>query len=203
MKNEDLLLIFTKNPDPGKVKTRLAKDIGNEKAVEIYKILVRHSRNITSSIKAERQVWYAGEIPENDIWDQEIYIKKKQDGKDLGERMFNAFEEGFADGFKNIVIIGTDIFDIQSKDIEVAFKNLRTNDFVIGPASDGGYYLLGMNSLNSEVFKNKNWSTSSVFRDTLYDMEDYRVKILPQRKDIDIVEDLQGITAFQKIIKND
>lgn len=203
MKNEDLLIIFTKHPEPGKVKTRLAKDIGNEKAVEIYKMLVRHSRSITSSIKAVKQVWYAGEIPENDLWDEEIYSKKKQTGSDLGERMLNAFKEGFEDGFKNIVIIGTDIFDIQSEDIELAFSSLKKNDFVIGPASDGGYYLLGMKSLNSEVFKNKNWSTSSVFPETMNDLEGYKVKILPQRKDVDILEDLRGITAFQKIIKND
>ncbi len=203
MKNENLLIIFTKTPEPGKVKTRLAKDIGNEKALKIYKILLEHSRKITAPLEFAKQVYYAGEIAKNDLWESKSYLKKKQFGNDLGERMLNAFKNGFEEGYRRIVIIGTDIYNIQTEDIEMAFNSLNKNDFVIGPASDGGYYLLGMNSLNSDVFKNKKWSTPSVFNDTLNDLKAHKVKILPQRKDIDVLEDIKGIPAFQKIIAND
>ncbi|AVR44483.1 glycosyltransferase [Christiangramia fulva] len=203
MTNKSLLIIFTKNPELGRVKTRLAKDIGDENALEIYKRLLAHSKKITAPVKAVKQVFYASEIAKNDLWNEDIYSKKEQKGNDLGERMLNAFQEGFKSGFKNIVIIGTDIFDIETKDIEMAFSSLNENDFVIGPASDGGYYLLGMNCLNSDVFKNKKWSTSSVLQDTLDDLKNHSVKILPQRKDIDVIEDIEGIPAFKKIIEND
>lgn len=200
MKNGNLLIIFTKQPVKGKVKTRLAEEIGDEKALQIYEFLLDHSKKTTLPVEAEKRVYYAEGIAENDIWNEGSYIKHKQIGGDLGERMYNAFRKGFEDQFKRIVIVGTDLLDIRTQDIEMAFRVLKEKDFVIGPANDGGYYLLGMNSLNSEVFKNKNWSTSSVFRETLKDMEGKSLALLPMRKDVDILEDIVDEPIFEKIL---
>lgn len=197
---DKLLLIFTKNPVAGKVKTRLAKDLGNEKALEIYKFLLFHSVKFTSPIKSEKHVYYSDTVNPNDIWDNDIYIKKKQSGKDLGERMYNAFNDGFEKDYKRIIIIGSDMYDIDSEVVEKAFRELKDHDYVIGPAEDGGYYLFGMKALNSNVFKNKNWGSSSVLEDTLKDLEDKNVKLLEILNDVDVLEDIKDHPAFQKYI---
>ena len=110
MKSKNLLLIFTRNPELGKCKTRLAKTIGDEKALEIYKFLLNHTVTITKALKVVKQVYYSETIWENDIWDNEIYQKKIQNGSDLGIRMKNAFKNGFDDGFEKIIVIGSDMY---------------------------------------------------------------------------------------------
>lgn len=200
MNKKNLLLIFTKNPVAGKVKTRLARDLGNEKALQVYNFLLQHSMQVTSSLKVEKHVYYSDEVASRDIWDNAEFEKKQQHGSNLGVRMENAFREGFAEGFENIIIIGTDLYDIDSSDLENAFRELEQHDVVIGPAQDGGYYLLGMKSLNSALFKNKDWSTSSVYKDSLRDLEDYKVKVLNTKNDIDVLDDIKEHPAFQKFI---
>ncbi|CAL68547.1 TIGR04282 family arsenosugar biosynthesis glycosyltransferase [Christiangramia forsetii] len=197
---EKLLLIFTKNPVAGKVKTRLAKDLGNEKALEIYKFLLDHSAKFTSSVNAAKQVHYSDSVNNNDIWNNEMYSKKKQFGEDLGERMLNAFKNGFEENYKKIIVIGSDMYDIDSNDIENAFEELENHEYVIGPAEDGGYYLFGMKSLNSDVFKDKEWGTSSVLKDTLKDLSNEDVKLLESRNDVDLLDDIKDHPAFQKYI---
>ena len=199
--NKDrLLLIFTKNPVAGKVKTRLAKDLGDKKALEIYKFLLDHSVKFTSDVNAEKMVYYSDSINDKDIWSNDIYQKRKQEGDDLGQRMFNAFQDGFQEGYKNIVIIGSDMYDIETSDIELAFSELENHEYVIGPASDGGYYLFGMKSLHSDVFKNKDWGTSSVRKDTLQDLAGEEVKLLETKNDVDLLDDIKDHPAFQKFI---
>jgi uncharacterized protein len=202
-KKEDLLLIFTKNPVLGKVKTRLAKDIGEENALKIYEFLLDHSVKVTAPLEVSKQVCYSDSVIENDIWDHNIFSKKAQSGNDLGERMHNAFKDAFSAGFKKVVIIGSDLFDLETGDLEKAFAELEEHNFVLGPAQDGGYYLFGMKSLNSKVFKNKDWGTSSVLKDTLADLENRNVKLLETRNDIDLLEDLKDHPALEKFIKYD
>jgi uncharacterized protein len=202
-KKEDLLLIFTKNPVLGKVKTRLAKDIGEENALKIYEFLLDHSVKVTSPLEVSKQVCYSDAVIEYDIWDPNIFSKKAQSGNDLGERMHNAFQDAFSVGFKKVVIIGSDLFDLETEDLEKAFVELDEHNFVLGPAQDGGYYLFGMKSLNSKVFKNKDWGTSSVLKDTLADLENRNVKLLETRNDIDLLEDLMDHPALEKFIKYD
>ena len=197
---ENLLLIFTKNPVAGKVKTRLAKDLGDDKALEIYKFLLEHSAAFTSSVNAEKHVYYSDSITEQDIWDNKIYKKKLQSGAHLGKRMENAFKNGFEENHEKIIVIGSDMYDIQAGDIEEAFQQLENHDYVIGPASDGGYYLFGMKSLNLKVFKNKDWGTSSVLKDTLKDLQKEDVKLLETRNDVDLLEDIEDHPAFQNFI---
>lgn len=200
--SKNLLLIFTRNPELGKCKTRLAATVGNESALNIYKFLLDHTAAITQNVNAAKQIWYSQEIWKDDIWNNHFFDKKLQEGTDLGIRMANAFLEGFASGFKRIIVIGSDMYDLNQTDIDNAFAALENSDFVVGPAEDGGYYLLGMNAFNSDVFKNKIWGTETVLEATLSNLKNENVKLLETRNDIDLYEDVAKIDAFQPFIKH-
>jgi len=181
---KNLLLIFTRNPELGKCKTRLAASIGDESALEIYKFLLNHTSELTRDVNAAKQVWYSEEIWKDDIWD------------------ITYFEEGFSSNFERIIIIGSDMFDLNKADLNHAFEVLKTKDFVIGPAEDGGYYLLGMNSFNSQVFQNKNWGTSTVLKDTLNDLKNQNIQLLESKNDVDLYEDIATKEVFQPFLKH-
>ncbi|WP_246848991.1 TIGR04282 family arsenosugar biosynthesis glycosyltransferase [Aquimarina sp. U1-2] len=200
MSKKNLLLIFTRNPELGKCKTRLAATIGDQAALNIYSFLLEHTRSLTQKLDVSKQVHYSVKIRENDLWDPQIYDKRLQIGQDLGDRMNHAFAEGFASGYEHIVIIGSDMYDLSTEDIEASFLALQSHDYVIGPATDGGYYLLGMKSLTSQVFKNKKWGTASVLKDTVNDLQNNTIHLLEERNDIDIYEDIKDIDVFQKFL---
>ncbi len=194
------LIIFTRNPELGKVKTRLAKTVGDESALKIYKFLLNHTVEITKKINVDKFVFYSETINQNDIWDTDIFKKKLQTGKDLGDRMNNAFLELFKIGYEKVIIIGSDMFDLDKKDLDSAFAALYTKQFVIGPATDGGYYLLGMNELNPAIFQDKNWGTSSVLEKTLENLKDEKYLLLEERNDVDYYEDIKNVEAFQQFL---
>ena len=200
--SKNLLLIFTRNPIIGQCKTRLAATVGDKVALDIYRFLLNHTFAITNELPVHKQVYYSNEIWEDDIWDNSIFDKRLQQGSDLGERMANAFRNGFEDGFENIIIIGSDMYDLNMTDLKAAFNALAQNDFVIGPAEDGGYYLLGMRVYSETVFKNKNWGKEKVFQSTLDDLKDEKVYLLKSKNDIDIYDDVKHIEAFQPYLKN-
>lgn len=200
-KTEDLLIIFTKNPIAGKVKTRLAAEIGIQPALEIYRFLLKHTVSVTQNLNVDKRVYYSSQIEENDLWERKYFSKNIQQGKDLGIRMEIAFREAFRDNYKNVIIIGTDLLEIGKKDLEEAFQLLREKEVVIGPAKDGGYYLLGMNCMRSNLFRNKSWSTPAVFEETLHDLKNIDVGILESRNDIDDFKDIAGNPVFRKFLK--
>ncbi len=200
MNTENLLLIFTRNPELGKCKTRLAATIGDEAALGVYKMLLNHTVTITKNLPYTKQVHYSVKIRENDIWDADFYTKKQQYGDDLGQRMKHAFTKGFEQGYKNIIIIGSDMYDLSQQDIESAFNQLETHDHVVGPAEDGGYYLLGMKDLHPTIFENKVWGTNTVLKDTLDDLQKHNYTLLKTRNDVDYYEDIKDISAFQEFL---
>lgn len=200
--NKELLIIFTRNPELGKCKTRLAAEVGDKIALDVYNFLLDHTRYITKKINAVKFLYYSDIVPAYDRWNGSIYHKKQQKGKDLGEKMLNAFKDGFSEGFDKIVIIGSDIFDLGSDDIEMAFQKLDSNDFVLGPAQDGGYYLLGMTRLKEELFYNKSWGTNSVLKDTMRDLENESIFLLAVRNDVDIYDDIKDEVAFQPFLND-
>ncbi|MGB5270563.1 MAG: TIGR04282 family arsenosugar biosynthesis glycosyltransferase, partial [Eudoraea sp.] len=104
-------------------------------------------------------------------------------------------------GYQKIIIIGSDIYDLNSETIEAGFNSLENSDFVIGPAADGGYYLLGMKTLNKEIFLNKNWGTETVLEDTLNNLNHKKVKLLQIKNDIDVYEDLKEFDVFESFVK--
>ena len=196
----DLLIIFTRNPERGKVKTRLSSTIGPEAALRVYNFLLEHTRNITQELKVDKRVYYSDKIDRNDIWKEKDYTKRLQYGFDLGDRMQHAIQEGLDDGYTNIIIIGSDLYDLSQLDLENAFEALRRDEMVIGPALDGGYYLIGMKQVPDDVFKNKKWGSESVLRDTLQNLNGKSVTLLPEKNDIDHIEDLEQFEALKNLI---
>jgi rSAM/selenodomain-associated transferase 1 len=170
-KDESLLIIFYRNPELGKVKTRLAATIGDAKAYSIYLLLAEHTISITEKLDVYKALYYSEFVDLQDNWPTGKFQKHLQSGKDLGEKMANAFQMGFRKGYKSICIIGTDCLELTSHIINEAFRKLLTHDVVLGPATDGGYYLLGMNALHTSLFKHKKWSTKTVLADTLHDIK--------------------------------
>jgi rSAM/selenodomain-associated transferase 1 len=199
--SKNLLLVFTRNPALGKVKTRLAKTVGDKRALEIYTFLLERTRDIAAKVTADKAVYYSVKIRENDIWDATIFQKYLQVGEDLGIRMLHAFKNGFETGYEKVLIIGSDLYDLTAETIENAFIALEKNEVVIGPAEDGGYYLLGMNSLEEKIFKNKDWGTETVRKDTLEDLRDKKVFLLGELNDVDVFEDIEHHPAFQTFLK--
>ena len=202
VQGKNLLLIFTRNPELGKCKTRLAVEVGDKRTLDIYKFLLAHTVKITRNLNLAKKVYYSEEIWENDIWDRAFFDKKLQVGDHLGERMANAFQEGFEAGFEKICIIGSDMFDLDQTDIENAFIALGQKDFVVGPATDGGYYLLGMKALKAELFKDKTWGGETVLEDTLAHLKNEKVHLLERRNDVDVYEDIKDNEAFQPFLKD-
>jgi rSAM/selenodomain-associated transferase 1 len=193
------LLIFTKNIVIGKVKTRLAATIGHEKALAVYDQLLKHTVFITKLLVIKKIVYYSSYIEKNDLWNPEYYLKKIQAGNDLGERMNNAFADAFQAGYDKVIIIGTDCPGLNAELITDAFSLLDKHDIVIGPAEDGGYYLLGMKRLYSDLFKNIHWSTSIVFEETKKQCVALSLDfcLLPTLSDVDEEKDLIHLKSIR------
>ena len=195
-----LLIIFTRNPELGKVKTRLAKTVGNEAALKIYTALLEHTATVTQQANCDKAVYYSVKIRPNDLWDNAHFQKHQQVGNDLGLRMKKAFQDAFANGYTKVMIVGSDLYDLKTSHIEEAFTQLHHNDVVIGPAEDGGYYLLALKSLHKNIFEHKNWGTETVFNATLNDLSDAKIHLLEKLNDIDLYEDLKNHDSLLSLI---
>jgi len=189
---KDLLIVFVKNPALGKAKTRLAATIGDKKALDIYQVLLDKTKQETVGLGTDKVIYYSEFIDKNDLWDNDVYQKELQVSGNLGEKISAAFHKAFADGYERICIIGSDCYDLTQQHLATAFTALQTKQAVIGPAEDGGYYLLGISKLNPQLFENKNWSTDTVGADTIKDFESLGMPytILPTLNDIDTEADL-------------
>ena len=205
MTMENVVIIFLKYPEPGKVKTRLAKDIGNEKACAIYKLL---AEKVIKNVLTKDLVTYTVHFfftpadRENEIKDwlksildnsQTIGTKySPQEGNTLGDRMSNAFKQTLQrEGCKRCIIIGTDCPEIDATTIESVFEILKGKDIVIGPCKDGGYYLLGTSRFVPDLFVDIDWSTDRVFKQTMKKVQKNNLfcNILKILTDIDTQED--------------
>lgn len=186
------LIIFARNLEYGKVKTRLAAEIGKSKAFEVYRNLLAHTYRAGGSVQADRYIYYSDYIDEHDGWEQALFKKKLQQGKDLGERMQHAFEEIFRLGYNRAVLIGSDCPGLDKQVMEQAFAELEEKDVVIGPAKDGGYYLIGLKKMITGLFQDKLWSTPAVLAQTIESCRKQQVSIalLAELNDIDNKQDL-------------
>ncbi len=191
------LIIFVRNPELGKVKTRLATTIGNEKTLVVYNYLLQHTHDVAESIYADKYIFYTDQVNENDLWNS--YHKLVQSDGDLGNKMKQAFQFVFKLGYTSVCIIGSDCLDLNTRIINQAFSTLKNNDVVLGPALDGGYYLLGMNNVETPLFVNKEWSTDSVIKKTIADCEQNNLSfaLLETLSDIDTEEDLKNYPQFK------
>lgn len=186
-----ILLIFCKNPHLGKVKTRLAATVGDAEALRIYRILLSKTRDAALLVDVERRLFYSDFVETGDEWPETHFRKYAQAGHDLGERMENAFREAFRDGASKAVVIGSDCPDLSGALLREAFQRLDEADFVLGPASDGGYYLLGMKTLEPSLFRDMEWSVSTVGAETLHRIRGSGKScfLMPVLDDVDTEED--------------
>ena len=193
---KNLIIVFVKNIKLGKVKTRLAKTIGNQAAFEVYSELVKITEHATKNLPHDKRVYFSDSIIDTKWIDCD---KAVQVGEDLGKRMQNAFQKGFADGYTNIILIGSDLPEIKATHLEKGLQSLMTHDIVFGPALDGGYYLIGLSKMYQFLFENKPWSESNLLAETIKEIKQKVVSydLLEPLNDIDTYEDLQTSTFFK------
>ena len=204
-KNDNALIVFLKYPEAEKVKTRLGKDIGDQRAMELY----RETAGFVADSFSGQENWttfvfYSPEERKKEVleWlgDKEAFFFAQGTGS-LGQRMSHAFQKCFSLGFRNVAIIGTDCVMITEEDVETAFSILSRGKFeaVLGPATDGGYYLLGLCRETDAVFQDMQWSTSRVFKETEKRMREsgLRHAVMRELADIDEEKDIsmEDITA--------
>ena len=184
------LIIFIKNALPGNVKTRLAKDSSEEYALKVYEALLEHTRKVSLEVELDRYLYYSDHVSEGDQWSDSDFEKYIQADGDLGEKMTSAFEAALNKNDK-VIIIGSDCIQLTPDIIHLAFEALDRWDVVIGPALDGGYYLLGMKSMDAGLFQDIQWSTSLVSDQTLEKVitSGKTCHYLPSLSDIDYLED--------------
>lgn len=198
----DALIVFMRYPEPGKVKTRLAGDIGPIEAASIYEKLLRRTlgeaREFAFGRPGTRILLFH---PPEDL---EEDVKRKfpgpweflpQAGGHLGQRMNNALKIAFSTGAKRCVLIGSDLADIESTDLEEAFRNIDSGTIVLGPAMDGGFYLVGLNRTCPEPFEYEEWGTDAIFSRTLraFQSDGFRIHCTKKRSDIDRSHDLRKL----------
>lgn len=191
MAQTDILIIFAKKPVYGKVKTRLAVSIGHAAALGVYRQLLSHTLDIATKVKVEKIIFYSDEAAP-DSRAVPSFRSTTQYGVDLGERMKNAFADVFRQGYAKAVIIGTDCPAIGETIVAAAFDTLHKKDVVIGPAYDGGYYLLGMKRVHPPLFEHIPWSTAAVFEKTVAtcNTNGLSYSLLPPLPDVDEEKDL-------------
>lgn len=198
MYGADQLLVFVKFPEIGKVKTRLARKTGEENALALYRCFVEDTLAVSLHAGYRPMVFFEpGEARKDMIeWLGTDLVYEAQQGDHLGERMCAAFRKAFS-GCERAVLIGTDIPDLSPSLLHEAFGSLETHDTVIGPACDGGYYLIGFRSgcLPPDVFGPLPWGSSRVFQRTMGILNDkgLRVHRLPEWPDIDDYDDLEAL----------
>ncbi|PTM02099.1 MAG: glycosyltransferase [Bacteroidetes bacterium] len=195
-----LVIVFVKNIKLGTVKTRLAKTIGDLGAFEVYSELVKITEKATAQLDIDKRIYFSTAVVDSQ-WIGDF--KTVQNGADLGERMLNAFRDGFDAGYKKIVLIGSDLPDINETHIKKGIEALSENDVVFGPAEDGGYYLIGLSKIKESIFINKPWSQSSLLNETLQELQRLNVSVgtLASLNDIDTYEDLIASDFYKSNIK--
>ena len=191
MNKNRCLDVMARPPEKGKVKTRLANKLGDDQALAVYIALLNHTSRecIESGIPVR---WFWSEPTIYPI--SSTFAVHKQQGKHLGQRMENAFETAFDDGMDEVVMIGTDCPEITAGRLLEAFDDLARVDVVIGPAKDGGYYLIGMKAFHPDLFKEMPWSSGYLLQATLERCRSLQLSfiLLPALLDIDELEDLQS-----------
>ena len=186
---KEVVLVFQKNAVLGKVKTRLASGMGELRALEIYRHLIQLTYSVLEDVPVPVWTYFSDYIPESTHSSVEKSLV--QEGQDLGERMANAFARSFELGMEKVVLIGTDCPTLQSNHLNEAFEALTHSDLVVGPATDGGYYLIGMKRKADYLFEGISWSTSEVLSQTLAvaTAHGLHFTLLDELSDIDTQED--------------
>jgi rSAM/selenodomain-associated transferase 2/rSAM/selenodomain-associated transferase 1 len=191
------LIIFTRYPEPGKVKTRVIPALGQEGAASLQKAMIEHTLRWAKSLSQKMpdlvEVRFEGgsrRLMKEWLGAGLSYVPQGEG--DMGERMAQAFQENFQRKKGKVVLVGTDIPQLTAFHVRIAFKALKRHEMVIGPSVDGGYYLIGLKEMVPELFKSISWGTATVYEDTMEKAEKLglSVKSLEPLQDVDIPEDL-------------
>jgi rSAM/selenodomain-associated transferase 1 len=203
-KKSNALILFARTPRIGKVKTRLNPKLPQETILKLYTRFLNDSIEKISRI-SESEHFIAG-FPKEDL----AYFDKvsqernisifPQLGNDLGEKMRNAFEDRFKEGYEKVVIIGSDSPSLPLENIQMAFRSEK--DIVIGPSADSGYYLIGMNRKRIEVFEGVSWGSDMVLNETLKKIQfaGASLELLPVWYDVDEFQDLALLKTHVKCL---
>lgn len=201
----DCLIIFAKEPEKGKVKTRLSGHLSAERCFKLYKAFLKDTLGLVKSLRRINKVLaydlacarprYLKRIARN-------FIFYKQSGNNLGQRMHNAFLFARQMNSSKAVIIGSDSPNLPAKHIKDAFQQLDRNDIVLGPAEDGGYYLIGLKKPCAEIFRSIKWSSETVFAQTVENCQRLNKKIAILHKWYD-VDDYIGLVRLKTDLKKE
>lgn len=194
------IIVMTRYPEAGKVKTRLIKHLGAEGATRLHQKMAEHTISTLEPLRdiqtADLWIFFSGGSTEQmQTWLGEELEYRPQQGENLGCRMTHAFEHIFATGYTRAVMLGTDCPDIEGATVVKALKYLRRADVALGPAEDGGYYLIGINELHPDLFRNIDWGSAKVLKQTVEIVKNLNLipAYLPPLRDIDTPEDLESI----------
>ncbi len=200
--SKNALIVFQKNAIPGKVKTRLAAGVGDQQAMKIYHWLTSKTFQSLSQVAVDAFVFYSDFVPNEPNEESKDGQQLVQNGANLGDRMRNAFELIFAKGYSKVVIIGTDCPEISPEILNEAFESLETVNLVLGPAKDGGYYLLGTNQHFPQLFDDIPWSTDQVLDLTKKKAEGLHLSFycLKTLSDIDTLEDWEDFIKRNPLV---
>jgi rSAM/selenodomain-associated transferase 1 len=194
----DLLIIFVKAPRLGFVKTRLAKTLGDQASLAAYRQLVDSLLRNLSTL-TDVQLRFSPDDATSEIrqWLQPSWTAVAQGDGDLGQKLKAAFAQSFAIGAQRVVIVGSDCPTVTATDIQTAWQELQDSHVVLGPAVDGGYWLIGLNQPQPPLFENISWSTDSVLAETLERARknNLRVTLLRRLRDIDTESDWASFLA--------
>ncbi|MEP0771181.1 TIGR04282 family arsenosugar biosynthesis glycosyltransferase [Trichocoleus sp. ST-U1] len=202
--NRECLIVFTRYPEPGKAKTRLIPVLGEDGASNLHRQMTEHTLSQVRELQSDRatrvEVYFTGgdqQLMED--WLGADIIYQPQGEGDLGQRMKSAFQTAFAAGMEGVAIVGTDCPGLDAKIMAQAFEQLNGHDLVLGPAIDGGYYLIGLRRIIPELFEEINWGTSEVREKTVAIAISLGLAVayLPPLFDVDRPEDLAKVTSFE------
>lgn len=182
--------VLARNPILGKTKTRLAAHVGQVKALKIYESLLTTCQRVTEEASFHRMVYYSEHIDPYDGWQGNTTRRLQIADGDLGERIYTAAKESLAE-FHHVLIIGTDCPSLLPSQIRYANELLLELDIVIGPAMDGGFYLLGIKEIDRQWFRSIAWGSESVFDQLKRNVElaNKKIGLLPLLNDIDTAAD--------------
>ena len=197
---EEKLIVFVKAPRPGAVKTRLAKDIGAPAAGAAYRQLVETLLNRLRGLGGV-EVCFSPDDAASEVqhWLKEGWSSSPQGDGDLGQRLQSAFQRAFHAGAKRVAIIGSDCPAVRVEDIREAWVGLQTHEVVLGPATDGGYWLIGLRQSQPNLFRGVHWSTESVFAETIQRVRraGLSVQLLRELADVDTDREWRAFLAAQ------
>lgn len=201
--NGEKVIVFTRYPEAGQVKTRLISVMGAAGAADLQREMTRHviqqTEIATKARGAVLEIFFSGgTAADMEEMFGKNYSFRVQLGSDLGERLEHALAESFREGFHKVVVVGADCPSLTPAILAAALESLADHDLVLGPAVDGGYYLIGMTCFEQRLFQDIHWGTAEVCQQTLYKAQTLNMTIfqLDELKDVDRPEDLLHFNCF-------